>query len=398
MKMRRRFPERFKWRMNDRLPGQTLKRKKWIYASIVLICATFDVLLLFIANNAISPLLEDAPYLPQKYAQEYTHLATFRAPSRRRYREAIDAIAFSPNGQTLAAGGYQEVHLWDVGASNLISTFKEHQGWIKAIAFSPDGKTVASVSGHKGRNIKHPMIYLDLSVPIQKEGMRYLFPHTIRLWDVKTGTTQLTFPMNTLPITALEFSPDSTKLLAASQQGFIDVYDSATGHHEQFSVSLFVYDAILKTYRFNALAFSTDGEIFATGGQDREIRPYDVADAKIELWNADNGNLLHTFNSPGGLVRLLVFSPDGKTLASNVGKDWWNKIFIWDLENYRLLSIINEGITAGNSTIKALQFAPDSITLASAHVDGTVHLWDITGRVKKGKHMIENEGRKELKQ
>ena len=373
MKMRRLFPERFKWRMNDRLPGQTLKRKKWIYASIVLTCATFDVLLLFIANNAISPLLEDAPYLPQKYAQEYTHLATFRAPSRRRYREAIETIAFSPNGQTLAAGGYQEVHLWDVGASNLMSTFKVDQGWIHAVAFSPDGKTVASVSSSQS-----PRDFL-MPVPIQKEEPRHITPHTIRLWDVHTSTTRLTFSAYTLPIRALEFSPDSTKLLIASQQGSIDVYDSATGHHVLLNGSLIVYDAIVKTHRFNALAFSADGKIFATGGRDREIRPYDVADAKIELWNADNGNLLHTFNSPGGLVRLLAFSPDGKTLASNVGRDWWNKIFIWDLENDRLLSII----TTHERTITALQFAPDSITLASLHTDGTVHLWDITGRVKK---------------
>ena len=50
MKTRRRFPERFRWRMNDRLPGQTLRRKKWIFASIVLICAAFDVFLLYIAD------------------------------------------------------------------------------------------------------------------------------------------------------------------------------------------------------------------------------------------------------------------------------------------------------------------------------------------------------------
>lgn len=379
MTTRRRFPERFKWRMNDRLPGQRLKRKKWIYASIVLTCAVFDVLILFIANNAISPLLEDAPYLPQKYAQAYTHLATFRAPFRQRYRETINAIAFSPNGQTLAAGGYQEVHLWNVGASNLTSTFKEHQGWIKAIAFSPDGKTVASVSSSKGRNIKHPMIYLDLSAPIQKEGMRYLYPHTIRLWDVKTGTIQLTFPMNTLPITALEFSRDSTKLLTASQQGFIDVYDGATGHHEQFSVSLFVYDAILKIYRFNALAFSLDGKIFAIGGQARESEPYSVADAEIQLWDADTGHQLHILKSPGRLIKLLTFSPDRKLLASVGSERWWNKIFIWDLENRQLLSII----VVGNREIIALKFAPDSITLASAHTDGTVRLWDITGRTNR---------------
>ena len=375
MKTRRRFPERFRWRMNDRLPGQTLKRKKWIFASIVLICAVFDVLLLFIANNAISPLLEDAPYLPKKYAQAYTHLAIFRKDPPPEWNKAIETIAFSRDGQTLAAGRYREVHLWDISAGNLMSTFKTDQGWIYAVAFSPDGKTLASVNGKGARIRSTPVILLDPLAP------RHLVRHTIQLWDIKTGATRLTFPVNTLPITALEFSSDGTKLLIVSEQGFIDVYDSATGHREKFSRSPFIHDAIRNTYQFRTLAFSSDGKIFATGGRDSDDRGlYNIADAEIQLWKADTGHLLHTFNSPGRRVNLLVFSPDGKTLAS-VGDDgdWWNKIFIWDMENRRLLSVI----TTGKRGIMVLQFAPDSITLASGHTDGVVHLWDITGRTKK---------------
>ena len=374
--MRRRFRKRGRWRTNDRLPGQRLERKKWVYASIVLICAAFDVLMLFISGEAISTLLEDAPYLPKEYAQAYTHLVTFRAPARQRYRETINAIAFSPDGQTIAAGEHQELHLWDVSTGKSMSTFKEHQGGILAVAFSPDGKTLASVSSKRGRRSRSLVILLDPLAP------RHLVPHTIRLWDTKTGTTQLIFSANTSPITELEFSSDS-KLLIANEQGFIGIYDSATGHQEQFSRSPFVHDAILNTYGFNALAFSPDGKTLVTGGRNSGYRGldrglYDIADAEIQLWDTNTGPPLHTFNSPGRSVSLLTFSPDGKTLAS-VGEAWWNKIFIWDLENRRLLSIIN----TGKRTIMALRFAPDSITLASGHTDGTVHLWDITGRTNR---------------
>ena len=374
MKLRRTFRERIMWCQNDRLPGQTLKRKKWIFALIVLTCASFDVLLLFITGKAVAPLLEDTPYLLKEYAQAYTHLATFRKDSHLRYRDIVYVIAFSPDGQILAAGGHREMRLWNINTGNPLFTLKKHQGGIQAVAFSPDGKTLASVSSKWGRSDSRPVILLDPLAP------RHLVPHTIRLLDAKTGTARLTFSVDTLPATALEFSPDSTKLLIVSEQGSIDVYDSVTGHREKFSRSLFVHNVIGTTYQFSALAFSSDGKIFATCGRARDRPLYDVADAEIQLWSADTEHLLHTFYSPGRSVHLLAFSPDGKTLAS-VGRasDWWNKIFIWDMENRRLLSIIN----TGKRGVMALQFAPDSIMLASGHTDGTVHLWDIAGRIHR---------------
>ena len=375
MRLRRSLRERIRWCKSDTLPGQTLKRKKWIFALIVLICASFDVLLLYIGDKAIFTLLREAPYLPKKYTQEYIHLATFRKDSHQAWQDAIDTVAFSPDGQTLVAGGGRELRLWDVNTGNLMATLKEHQGWVHEVAFSPDGKTVACVSSKGGQNDSPVVILLDPLAP------RHLVRHTIRLWDAKTGTAELTFSANTLPITKLEFSSDS-KLLIANDQGFIDVYDSVTGHQEQFSRSRFVHDAIRNTYVFSALAFSPDGKTLATGGRDNDRRLCDVADAEIQLWNTDTGHLLHTFNSPGRWVNWLVFSPDGKTLASVYDDgDWRNMIFIWDLENRRLLTTINVN-DVGEWAVLTLKFAPDSITLASGHVNGTVHIWDITGRTK----------------
>ena len=421
---------------------------------LLFICAVFDVILLLIGESVIFPLLlQDTPYLPKEYAQAYTHLATFKAPSSQGRRQVINAIAFSPDGQTFATGIAQEVHLWDVDTGKHLSTFKGHTGPVHAVAFSPDSKTLASVSRDSERSSNHPTILWDPSVPIQKIAHYQRAPYTIRLWDIKTAISRLTFTEFISPLTALEFSPDSTKLLIASQNGVIHVYDSATGRNELLSFGLFAHDRIFNrigtiayaaspsdkiitrwiwkvngfmprqvpekeayhrfsakkwfthfrfvgepaiglntgkehslfflipdTYRVSALAFSPDGKILASSSQDREVRLYDVATTKIQLWDTGTGQLLHTFNSPAGWVNLLTFSPDGNTLVS-VGKRWWNKIFIWDTENYRLLSTL----TTGNKEIKALQFAPDSITLASGHNNGVVHLWDITGRTKREK-------------
>ncbi len=401
MRLRRSVRERIRWCKSDTLPGQTLKRKKWIFASIVLICAAFDVLLLFILGKAISPLLDAAPYLSEEYAQAYTHVTTLRDESRPRLRDDIHAIAFSPDGQTLAAGGHRKILIWDVSSGMLITTLKVDEGWTNAVAvaFSPDGKTLASVSSRPRRIMEQRML-MPPSILMQKEGGKYFIPHTVRLWNVNTGSPRLTFTTDTLPIVGLEFSPDGAKLLTMSRQGFVGVYDSVTGHHEDLSGSVHVYNAIgqihttLETWNrmlsghpdIPAVAFSADRKIFAVGRRAIVTQLCDVADAEVGLWDTDTGYPLHTFKKPGKPINLLTFSPDDKTLVG-VSDSWssrnnWNHtIFIWDVENRRLITIINVG-DVGERGVLTLKFAPDSITLASGHVNGTVQIWDITGRTK----------------
>lgn len=67
-----------------------------------------------------------------------------------------------------------------------------------------------------------------------------------------------------------------------------------------------------------ALAFSTDGNILAGGGQDEKVR----------LWDAHTGNLRTVMSGHYADIEALVFSPDGRTLASG-GDD--GTILLWDL-------------------------------------------------------------------
>ena len=59
----------------------------------------------------------------------------------------VYSVAFSPDGQTLAGGSYDEtIHLWDVTTGVHKRTLTGHTSWIRSIAFSPDGTTLASGS------------------------------------------------------------------------------------------------------------------------------------------------------------------------------------------------------------------------------------------------------------
>ena len=379
------FPKCLRYRSQDRLPGQMLKRKKYIFASVILICVGFDWLLLWFCRDAFFILLCDAPYLPEKYAQEYTHLKTLRTPTDLRHQEdLIISIAFSPDNKTLAAVAGKSIHFWDVKAGDHLSALKTGRRWGAAVAFSPDGKTVASVSSlhHKtdDSSLKlHDILFLAYR---QKQFRDY----TVEMWDVKTGQRRLTFPAETVLLSAVEFSPDGRKLLLTTVSCTLEMYDAATGEHLQQNIPVRAHNAIENTYAARSFAFSLDGKILASGGRDPVRRSTDVADAEIQLWEIHTGLRLEKLKSPGGRIQRLAFSPDGKILAS-AGENtcgyhkYPNKIYIWDVENPRLLSIINAG-EVGERNIRALRFAADNRTLASGHTGGRIHLWDITGDAK----------------
>ena len=56
-------------------------------------------------------------------------------------------MAFSPDGTTLASGGYDRtVRVWEVETGMSLATLKGHSDWVRSVAFSPDGRTLASGS------------------------------------------------------------------------------------------------------------------------------------------------------------------------------------------------------------------------------------------------------------
>jgi len=76
------------------------------------------------------------------------------------YPAPVYSVAFSPDGQTLALGSWDNaVRLWQV-ANALMRTLEGHTDRVMSVAFSPDGKTLASGSDDK----------------------------TVRLWRVADGT------------------------------------------------------------------------------------------------------------------------------------------------------------------------------------------------------------------
>jgi WD40 repeat protein len=112
------------------------------------------------------------------------------------------AVAFSPDGKTLASAGQNTVELWEVATGKNTATFQWPEGpLVWCVAFSPDGKTLAAGTFPEGSEAGE-----------------------VRLWDVSTGKNTATFKEGL----SVAFSPDGKTLAVGEKGGTIRLWEMPT--------------------------------------------------------------------------------------------------------------------------------------------------------------------------
>jgi WD40 repeat protein len=284
----------------------------------------------------------------------------------------VTALAYSPDGTTLAAGySGGAIRLWDLASDRPISA----TSWgatPSALAFTGGGKELevadAAAAGTWNLTDRARITMRPFASPARANAVAFSpdgktvatggTDGNVRLWDAATQQ-EIGPPMSSdaKPLAAVAFSPDGVLVAAGSADGNVQLWDTATG---QEAGSALVTGAA----EVAALAFSPDGKLLATGGQDGADR----------LWDVATGSQVGTTMATGDAVSALTFGTRGTTLASAESDG------ATELWNVTTQTQTGAALTVqGSAGVSALAFSPAADALATGNGNGSIQLWNPAG-------------------
>jgi dipeptidyl aminopeptidase/acylaminoacyl peptidase len=171
-------------------------------------------------------------------------------------------------------------------------------------------------------------------------------------------------------VSSLAFSPDG-KLIASGGEDFsIRIWDTAAGKH--------VLTWAAHQNMVLSLAFSPDGKLLASASSSTiHIDPAKPSPGAVKVWEPATGKEKVQLNGDAGWFSQVAFSPDNKVLAA--ADEVERKVRLWQAATGKELGALQDD---GFGSINSIAFSPDGKTLVvgiANDVDpgaATVQIWD----------------------
>jgi WD40 repeat protein len=269
-------------------------------------------------------------------------LAVAVQPAGERPLPTVRAVAFSPDAKLLAAGTGEPkeagtVTVWEV-ATRQVRWSQRTTGGVPAVAFAPDGRTLAiaqydnvakvlaAAAGKEVRALRHPREVRNIAFsPDGKRLATACWDGVVRVWNLADGKATLTLAGHKGRVSSVAFSPDGIWLLSACDRDGAKLWDAVAGierhtlPHGAFVVS--------------CGTFSADSRWALTGGYDGTTR----------LWDVATGMPRFRLSGTGGIGNF-AYNPRTRTLAvCGFGRD----VSLFDLN-------LDEPAAAEKDRIRAL--------------------------------------------
>jgi WD40 repeat protein/serine/threonine protein kinase len=237
---------------------------------------------------------------------------------------SIGPVAFSPDGDTLAATGSRVVKLWNASSGELVRTITGFDSALNAIAFDPGGSRLAGGGADR----------------------------SVRIWDTKSGQEVGRLSGHSGPIQSIAFSPDGTRIVTGSRDKTVRMWDASSGQ------SLAVFAG--HSWTVTSVAFSPDGRHVASGSWDHSVR----------IWDATQVDEVTTLRGHEQHVSGVAFTPDGSRIASS---SWDKSVRLWDATNFKPLGTFK----GHEGPVQCVAISPNGSLLASGSWDQSIRLWQI---------------------
>ena len=184
--------------------------------------------------------------------------------------DPVTALAYTPDGKTLAAAVGRQVLLFDAASGKPKATLGDHPGPVTSLRITPDGGTLIAAGGRPG-----------------------MFG-SVTVWDLARATRRHDLRGHRDAILAADLAPDGKTLATASYDRTLIVWDLSRG--EQVRTLKDHTDAVY------AVAFAPDGKTLASAGADRTVK----------LWDLATGKRLRTLSDATAELYAVTFGAGGR--------------------------------------------------------------------------------------
>jgi len=198
---------------------------------------------------------------------------------------AVWSVSFSPDGTLIASGSFDKtVKVWSVESGECVTTLEGHSREVRSVSFSPDGQWIASGS----------------------------IDRTVKVWRVKSGECVTTLEGHSDGVTSVSFSPGGAFIVSGSGDKTVKVWSVESGECVRMLEG--------HSDQVESVSFSPDGQWIASGSDDKTVK----------VWSVESGECVTTFKGHSNKVTSVSFSPDGQWIASG---SWDKTVKVWSVES-----------------------------------------------------------------
>lgn len=267
------------------------------------------------------------------------------------FPQPILALAWSPDGKTLATSGYHEALLWD-DSGKLTGRISRLPQRIHGLAFLNDGQLAiaAGVPGKSGQLLiakqnETPKLLArigDVFTCLALNSDRTLLAaggadNSIRLIEISSGKELLNIQQHADWVTALAFSRDGKQIASASRDRTARIFDLKGGLIETY---------VEHDKPLFAVAFADDGKKVFSGGREKKVHAWQINEAKkIAEYPALDGDILalcvagESLYASGADKKIRQFSAkDRKEIRTLTGHTDWIYTLAYNAQTKRLAS------------------------------------------------------------